>query len=145
MTIHRAHGHPAEPAPEPTFTGDVRISDYVRRESPSRLLGARAHFAPGARTPWKTNPCGQTLVITSGTGWVQTRGAAIAEVRAGDVVWCPPGEEHWDGATPSEAMSYVALHEVGVVFGDAVTDEEYLVGPPSPHQSEGAADSDLVR
>jgi quercetin dioxygenase-like cupin family protein len=120
--------------PEAGFTGDVGIGGYFKRESPSRLAGATVHFEPGARTPWKINPMGQTLVILSGTGWVQAEGRPVEEVYAGDVIWCPPGERHWEAATPDTAMRYFACQEEHsgqmVLFGDAVSDEEYA----APHR-----------
>ena len=129
MQIHRSGDAPTNPAPESTFTGDVRIGGYFRRAAPSRLAGAAVTFAPGSRTPWKVNPLGQTLIVTSGVGWAQCADGEIVEVRAGDFIWCPPGERHWEGATPDHPMTYVAVQEEGdgggVVFGEEVTDEEY--------------------
>ena len=139
MQIDRNGTLPTTKAPEETFTGDVTISGYVRRDAPSRLAGATVTFAPGARTPWKVNPLGQTLVVTSGVGWAQGEGEETVEIRAGDVVWCPPGQRHWEGATPDEAMTYVAFQEEergrGVEFGERVTDEEYRTGPPAAAQA----------
>ena len=100
-----------------------------------KVAGASVTFAPGSRTPWKVNPTGQTLIVMSGTGWAQCAGEQIIEIRAGDVVWCPPGERHWESATPDQAMTYVAVQEEeasgGVQFGKAVTDEEYRKSSPT--------------
>lgn len=137
LQIHRSGGAPSNKAPERAFTGDVTIGGYFRRAAPSRLAGATVTFAPGARTPWKINPLGQTLVVTSGVGWAQCKGEEIVEIRAGDTIWCPAGESHWEGATPDHGMTYVATQEEpdgnGVEFGERVTDEEYRKGPPSAH------------
>ena len=134
MHIDRGGTLPTNKAPEKTFTGDVQISGYFQRDAPSRLAGATATFAPGSRTPWKVNPLGQTLIVTSGVGWAQGEGEEIVEIGAGDVIWCPPGKRHWEGATPDQAMTYFALHEVqdgsGVQFREQVTDDEYWKGPP---------------
>ena len=129
MQIHRNGASPTTRAPESSFTGDVRIGGYFRRPAPSRLAGAAATFAPGARTPWKVNPLGQTLVVISGVGWAQCEGEEIVEIHPGDIVWCPPGQRHWEGATPDQEMTYVALHEQTVEFTDRVTDAEYRKGP----------------
>lgn len=133
MQLDRADNLPSTTPPERTFTGDVAIRGYYMREAPSRLAGATVTFAPGARTPWKVNPLGQTLIVISGTGWTQCESEAIVEIRAGDVVWYPPGRRHWDGATPNQPMTCVAIHEAssgsGVAFLEAVSDKEYLVGP----------------
>lgn len=132
MQIHRSGDAPGSKAPESTFTGDVSTSSYFRREAPSRLAGAIVTFAPGSRTPWKVNPTGQTLIVTSGVGWAQYAGGEVVEIRAGDVVWCPPGQRHWEGATPDQTMTYVAVQEEGeggsVHFGERVTEEEYKNG-----------------
>lgn len=131
MQIHRNGSSPASKPPEATFTGDVTISDYFQRAAPSRLTGATAAFSPGARTPWKVNPVGQTVIVTSGVGWAQVEGEGIVEIRAGDVVWFPPGQRHWEGAAPDQAMTYFAIQEGGTRFGEGVTDEEYRKGPPA--------------
>lgn len=132
MQLDRRDSGPITTAPERTFTGDVTISGYFRRPEPSRLAGATVTFPPGARTSWKLNPAGQTVIITSGVGWAQSSGAEIVELRAGDVAWFAPGERHWEGATPEEAMTCVVLHESTVEFLDEVTDDQYRSGPPTP-------------
>lgn len=131
MQIYRNGSSPTSRAPEATFTGDVQIGGYFRRGAPSRLAGAAATFPPGARTPWKVNPLGQTLIVTSGVGWAQCEGEATVEIRVGDMIWFPPGQRHWEGATPDHAMTYVAIHEGSVEFREKVTDEEYRDGPPA--------------
>ena len=135
MQIFRNSTLPAVKPPESTFTGDVTIRGYFRREAPSEVVSATATFAPGARTPWKTNPLGQTVIVLSGVGWARCEGKEITEIRAGDVVWFPPGQKHWEGATPSSAMTYVAIQEFkngsSVEFGAKVSDEEYRKGPSS--------------
>ena len=145
MQIHR-HGSSTTRAPESTFTGDVQIGGYFRRPAPSRLAGASVVFPPGSRTPWKVNPTGQTVVVTSGVGWAQVEGEGITEVRAGDVIWFSPGQRHWEGATPEESMSYVAVQEEGsagsVAFVGTVSDEQYRTGPvgtsPAVHHHHSA-------
>lgn len=128
MHVHHSGSAATTAAPEPTFTGAVTISGYFRREAPSRLAGASVTFPPGARTPWKVNPTGQTVIVTSGAGWAQSEGHDVVELRTGDLAWFPPGERHWEGATPDQEMTCVALHETTVEFGERVTDEQYRSG-----------------
>jgi quercetin dioxygenase-like cupin family protein len=91
--------------------------------------GGRVTFAPGARSAWHTHPLGQTLIITSGLGWVQREGGPIEEVRAGDVIWFPPGLKHWHGASPTNGMSHIAIQETlngkNVEWLEKVSDEQY--------------------
>ena len=141
MQIYRNGSGPSTRAPEASFTGEVTISGYFRRGAPSRLAGATASFPPGSRTPWKVNPVGQTLVVISGVGWAQGEGEGIVEIRAGDIVWCPPGQPHWEGATPDQPMTYVAIHETTVEFRERVTDEEYQKGPSGTVDGTGADSS----
>jgi quercetin dioxygenase-like cupin family protein len=86
-------------------------------------------FEPGARTAWHTHPLGQTLIVTAGWGRVQRDGGPIEEIRAGDIVWFGPGERHWHGASPTTAMTHIAIAEMldgkVVDWMEYVTDEQY--------------------
>ncbi len=132
ISIQKSCSLQIDKAPEKSFTGDVYISNYIERPAPSQLISATVSFTPGSRTPWKINPLGQTLIVISGVGWAQCEGEEIIEIRSGDIVWCPPGIRHWDGATPNEAMTYIAIYETkdgrSVLFGERVTGEEYQKG-----------------
>ena len=90
---------------------------------------AHVTFESGARTAWHTHPLGQTLIITSGLGWVQREGGPIEDVGPGDIVWFPPGLKHWHGATPATAMTHIAIHESldgkAVDWLEHVSDEQY--------------------
>jgi quercetin dioxygenase-like cupin family protein len=75
------------------------------------VAGALVTFEPGARTAWHTHPLGQTLTVTAGCGRARREGGPVEEIRPGDVVWFPPGEKHWHGASPTTAMSHIAIQE----------------------------------
>ncbi len=66
----------------------------------SRAGGAWVTFQPGARTAWHTHPLGQALIVTDGTGWVQTLGGPVEEVQTGDVVWFAPTRSIGTGRAP---------------------------------------------
>ena len=129
VEIIRVGSRPSGKGPAEWFTGTVRI-DPLFGPDPDRVGGGLVTFEPGARTAWHTHPLGQTLIVTSGFGWVQHEGGPIEEIRPGDVVWIPPGERHWHGATPQTAMSHIAVQEklngVAVVWLEHVTDAQYL-------------------
>jgi quercetin dioxygenase-like cupin family protein len=111
------------------FTGTVRIDPLFQAPAPARVQGASVTFEPGARTAWHTHPLGQTLIVTAGCGWVQHDGGPIEEIRPGDVVWFPPGEKHWHGATSTTAMTHIAIQEQldgkTVDWLEKVSDEQY--------------------
>ena len=111
MEIIRNGSQPSMKGPADWFTGDVRIDGMFNRSEPSRLTGATVTFEPGARTVWHLHPLGQTLIVTSGTGWVQQWGESKQTIEAGDVVTIPPGVKHWHGATATTAMTHVAIQE----------------------------------
>jgi quercetin dioxygenase-like cupin family protein len=100
-----------------------------QRNEPARVGGAIVTFEPGARTAWHTHPLGQTLIVTSGCGWVQREGGPIEEIHPGDLVWFEPGEKHWHGATPQTAMTHIAIAEAldgkAVDWMEKVTNEQY--------------------
>jgi len=111
MDIKRNGSRPSGKGPADWFTGVVRIDPLFEAVEPARARGASVTFEPGARTAWHTHPLGQTLIVTAGCGWVQCEGGPIEEVRPGDVVWFPPGEKHWHGASPTTAMTHIAIQE----------------------------------
>jgi quercetin dioxygenase-like cupin family protein len=111
MEIKRSGSQPSGKGPADYFTGTVRIDAPFQGSAPARVSGATVTFEPGARTAWHTHPLGQTLIVTSGCGWVQREGGPVEEIRSGDVVWFPPGEKHWHGTTPTTAMTHIAIVE----------------------------------
>jgi quercetin dioxygenase-like cupin family protein len=129
MDIQRAGSQPSVQGPAEWFTGTVRIDPLFQAQDPARAGGAIVTFEPGARTAWHTHPLGQTLIVTSGLGRVQRDGGLVEEIRPGDVVWFPPGEKHWHGASPATAMTHIAIQEAldGEVVDwlEQVSDEQY--------------------
>ena len=138
MDIKRNGSQPSSKGPAEYFTGTVRIDPLFEAPGPARTRGASVTFEPGARSAWHTHPLGQTLIVTSGCGWVQSEGGAKTEIRPGDIVWCPPKEKHWHGATKTTAMTHIAIQEAldgkVVEWMEQVTDEQYQV---PPRQTEG--------
>ena len=129
MQIYPSGSRPSGKGPADYFTGTVRIDPLLSPPEPARVAGALVTFEPGARTAWHTHPLGQTLIVTTGLGWVQREGGPRQEIRPGDVVWFEPGEKHWHGATATTAMSHIAIQEKPngspVDWMEHVTDAQY--------------------
>jgi quercetin dioxygenase-like cupin family protein len=132
MDITRAGSQPSSRGPAEYFTGTVRIDPLFQPKPPARTAAATVTFEPGARTAWHTHPLGQTLIVTAGAGRVQRWGGPIEDVRPGDVVWFAPGEKHWHGASPTTALTHIAIHESQdgktVDWLEHVSDEQYQKG-----------------
>jgi quercetin dioxygenase-like cupin family protein len=75
------------------------------------------------------HPLGQTLYVVAGVGRIQAVGGPVREIRAGDVVWIPPGEKHWHGASPTNGMTHIAMQEAldgsAASWLEPVSDAEY--------------------
>ena len=129
MEITRVGSKPSAKGPEDWFTGSVRIDTLFNPNDARRAASAMVTFEPGARTAWHTHPLGQTLIITTGIGWVQKENDKIEEVHPGDIVWFEPNEKHWHGATATNGMSHIAIQEnlkgKVVEWMEKVTDEQY--------------------
>jgi quercetin dioxygenase-like cupin family protein len=129
QTVSRAGSQPSAKGPAEYFTGNVRVEPLFAPKEPSQYSGAYVTFEPGARSAWHTHPAGQHLIVAQGVGLTQEWGGPVVEIRAGDTVWCPPGVKHWHGASPSTAVTHIAL--TGTVDGknvewmEKVTDEQY--------------------
>jgi len=132
MDITRAGSKPSGKGPADWFTGTVRVDPLFSAPAPARVAGAAVTFEPGARTAWHTHPLGQTLIVTAGFGLAQHDGGPIEEIRPGDVVWFPPNEKHWHGASPTTAMTHIAIQEAldgkVVDWMEQVTDDQYGAG-----------------
>jgi len=131
MELKRNGTQVSSKGPAEYFTGNVRVDPLFEAPDPARVRSASVTFEPGARTAWHRHPLGQTLIVTSGFGWVQSEGQQKVALRPGDVVWCPPNERHWHGATPTTAMTHIAIQEAldgkVVEWMEKVSDEQYQV------------------
>jgi quercetin dioxygenase-like cupin family protein len=129
MEIRRAGSEPSGTGPAEWFTGRVRLDPLLTAPDPARVAMALVTFEPGARTAWHTHPLGQTVIVTAGLGWAQREGGPVEEIRPGDVVWFPPGEKHWHGASPATAMAHIAIQErldgKAVEWLEHVTEAQY--------------------
>ncbi|MGO6941417.1 (R)-mandelonitrile lyase [Rhizobium johnstonii] len=129
MEIKRSGSQPSGKGPADWFTGSVRVDPLFAVTSPARAAAASVTFEPGARTAWHTHPLGQTLIVTSGFGRAQREGGPIEEIRAGDVVSFAPAERHWHGASPTTAVTHIAIQEQldgkVVDWMEHVTDTQY--------------------
>ena len=129
MEIKRSGSQPSAKGPTEYFTGTVRIDLLFQVKDPARAVGNSVTFEPGARTAWHTHPLGQTLIVTAGCGRAQRWGGPIEEIRPGDVICFAAGEKHWHGATPTTAMTHIAIQEQldgkAVDWMEKVTDDQY--------------------
>ncbi|KAB7759126.1 (R)-mandelonitrile lyase [Mycolicibacterium mucogenicum] len=129
MQVSRFETRPAVLGPESWFTGEVTVQPLFDPIADRHFSSAEVSFTPCARTAWHSHPGGQTLIVTSGSGWVQEWGGQKLDIRPGDVVWTPPGVKHWHGATDGEAMTHIAIQSVVdgevVEWLEHVTDDQY--------------------
>jgi quercetin dioxygenase-like cupin family protein len=133
MKIDKNGSQPSAKGPSEWFTGTVRVDPLFAPNEARRGASATVTFEPGARTAWHTHPLGQTLIVTAGLGLVQREGGPLEEIRPGDVVWFEPGEKHWHGASPTTAMTHIAIQEnlnrKVVDWMEHVTDQQYQGQP----------------
>lgn len=129
MEITRIGTQPSGKGPANWFTGSVRIDPLFQPNEHRRAAAATVTFEPGARTAWHTHPLGQTLIVISGVGWAQREGGQVEEIHPGDIVWFNANEKHWHGASPSMAMTHIAIQEQlngkVVDWMEKVSDEQY--------------------
>jgi 4-carboxymuconolactone decarboxylase len=141
IKIIRSGSQPAERGPAENFTGAVQVDSRFQATEPGRASGARVTFDSGARTAWHSHPLGQILIVTAGVGRVQRWGDPVDEIRQGDVVWIPPGQKHWHGASPSSAMSHIAIVELlngkSTDWMEKVSDAQYAAQIPQQSRPVG--------
>ena len=133
MEVSRSGTRQPSRGPADWFTGTATITPLFDAKGTSQVGAARVRFEPGARTAWHKHPLGQRLVVLEGNGWTQVEGGPVEAISAGDVVWCPPDVRHWHGATPTTAMSHIAIQESEngspVTWMEHVAEADYRKGP----------------
>lgn len=129
QSITRAGEQASVAGPADWFTGRVRIDPVWPADANINASGGLVTFEPGARSAWHTHPAGQRLVVVSGVGLTQEWGKPVQVIHPGDVVWCPPGVKHWHGASPTTAMTHLAVtgtaNGKNVNWIEKVSDEQY--------------------
>ncbi len=129
QTITRAGSQPSVKGSSVYFTGNVRVDPLFPAKDAAPFSGAYVTFEPGSRSFWHIHPTGQHLLVTAGVGRTGEWEGKVEEIRAGDVIWCPPKVKHWHGASPTTAMTHIAitgtLDGKNVVWMEKVTDEQY--------------------
>lgn len=129
MKIMPNGSRPSMKGPEANFTGSVRVDPLFAPTEHTRASGGHVTFEPGARSAWHTHPAGQTLIVTSGLGWVQEWNGEKREIRPGDVIWTPPGVKHWHGASATTGVTHIAIQEAvdgkNVDWMEKVSDDQY--------------------
>ena len=132
VRVTRVGSQPSVQGAAEYFTGRVRVDGLFQADAPARVGGGTVTFEPGARTAWHTHPLGQTLIVTTGVGYVQQEGQPRQEIRPGDTVWIAPNVRHWHGATATTGMTHIALAEAldgsTVTWAEQVSDDEYAGG-----------------
>jgi quercetin dioxygenase-like cupin family protein len=111
--------------PADWFTGDVFVDPIAQGQGPTPMSVGSVHFTPCAHTAWHHHTIGQTLYVTEGLGYVQSRGGPLLTIRPGDVIRIAGGEEHWHGAAQDHFMTHIAITEGDTNWGEHLTDAEY--------------------
>lgn len=114
------------------FTGTVWLNYLAENDTTYNVNIGSVTFEPGARTNWHYHKGGQILLVTEGKGLYQEKGKPVQIIEKGEVVKCPPNIVHWHGATPTDAMTHIAIgtntNTGGAVWLEPVRDEKYRSG-----------------
>lgn len=129
QTITRAGSQASVNGSADYFTGNVRVDPLFPAKDAAPFSGAYVTFEPGARSFWHIHPTGQHLLVTAGVGRTGEWEGKVEEIKAGDVIWCPPKVKHWHGASPTTAMTHIAITGTmdgkNVVWMEKVTETQY--------------------
>ncbi|WP_062289367.1 cupin domain-containing protein [Demequina phytophila] len=97
--------------PPEQFAGDVWLDPIVMPHTDDqRAVVAKVRFAPHARTAWHSHARGQYLHVTQGVAYFGGRDGTLIEVRAGQTLYTPPGEDHFHAAGDA-FMEHLAILE----------------------------------
>jgi quercetin dioxygenase-like cupin family protein len=121
--IRNAHSDSPTQLRTDTFTGVVYADPVLAGDGDAAVNGV--FFTPGARTYWHSHESGQFLYVVSGSGLICAEGGSNRVIRAGDVVWVPPGERHWHGGGRATTLLHLAVSLGQTTWLQEVTEAEY--------------------
>ena len=129
QAVVKAGSKPENKASNKTFTGDVSHISILPATPDANFAMSTVIFQPEARSFWHTHPAGQRLIVIEGSGLTGTADGKVEVINKGDVVECPAGVKHWHGASPTSAMTHIAITPFKdgkkVEWMEEVTDEQY--------------------
>ena len=105
-----------------TFTGTA-WRDLLLEPTDGVAVG-NVFFEPCSRTFWHSHVGGQLLIVVAGEGHVADENGVVT-VRAGDMIWTPPGVRHWHGASKARYLLHTAVTVGATNWEQAVSDEDY--------------------
>ncbi len=111
MEIYLAGSRPTRRAPEENFTGTVWQDPIITAPAPARVVCSAASPLSRAHAPLAHTSVRADALRDFGRGPLQTKGEPVREIKAGDVIWIPPGEKHWHGGAPTTGMVHIAMQE----------------------------------
>ncbi len=127
--LFRRGSQPPTKGSAENFAGNVTVAPLFPANDFAPYVGAYVTFEAGARSAWHTHPTGQHLIVTAGVGRTAQWGGQVQEIKTGDEIWCPPGVKHWHGASPTTAMTHLAItgtvNNKNVNWMEKVTDAQY--------------------
>ncbi|HHY0573873.1 cupin domain-containing protein [Vibrio parahaemolyticus] len=130
--VYRAKDLKSFNGPENLFTGNVKVDMLFPENDVANYSAAYVTFEKGARTAWHLHPAGQHMIVTSGVALTGTRDGKVIRFSENESVWCPPGIDHWHGATPDAPMTHLVVTASkdgkNVIWKEKVTDEQYAAG-----------------
>lgn len=133
VPVTREAERPGSIGPAERFTGKVSVAPLFAAEGSSRVSAAHVTFEPAARSAWHSHPVGQHLHVIRGAGYVQFWGGERRKITQGDVVWIPPGQKHWHGATLEASMTHLSVQEhlngKTADWMEKVSDAQYGIAP----------------
>ncbi|MFC1871038.1 cupin domain-containing protein [Chloroflexota bacterium] len=94
------------------FIGEVRRNQLIDEMQGQGLRMGLAKFSPGSRTVSHTHTSEQVLFVVEGKGILATETEENV-VTPGTLIYIPPKESHWHGATKDSSFSHLSIQMPG--------------------------------
>ena len=131
MNISRNGSRASNPVPKENFTGDARLEPMFSVGDPIRVRSGCVTFQPGARNQLAHAPQGPDhhhhgrIPVWCRSGAVRSAASTRATSSSSR-----PAEKHWHGASPTNAMTHIAIVEhdengKSADWMEPVTDAQY--------------------
>ncbi len=97
-------------APNTHYIGEAWLNRLISAGDGISYNITKAHFKANSTLDWHKHGSPQVLIYLEGEGYYQERGKDPIVLKAGDIIKCDPGIEHWHSSTKNSDVTYLALY-----------------------------------
>ncbi len=114
-------------APNTHYIGEAWLKRLLEANDELEYNITKATFKANSTLDWHKHSSPQVLIYVEGKGYYQERDKEPVILKAGDVIFCKKGTEHWHSSTKESDVTYLAIYggEQPTIWTEVLSQEYY--------------------